>query len=202
VEPVGRSVCSTVVRIAYVAAGLFVTVGLAACSSTAPVAERRPPRAPSADPYTASLAYARCLRQHGVPHPDPDKRGDFNLTPAQERRIRQVAPKRREIAMKACFHNLEALDMQPLSSRAKARALEVLLRLRRCMRGYGYELGDPVVQNKSFGRAFFGFENAPAAPPTSRRRHAQRACEKRVDMARKISKIIAEDRRTHHAGGL
>jgi hypothetical protein len=159
-------------------------------------------RAPSSNPYLASLAYASCLRQHGVPHPNPDKRGDFNLTAAQERNIRRVPSRKRDAAMKACFHNLEGLNVQPLSGHAKARAIKVLLQLRRCLRGYGLEPGEPVVQNKSFGRAFFGFENGKPGPPSSQGRHAQSVCEKRVDLARRISKIIAEDRRAHHAGGL
>ncbi len=181
---------------------LLATASLAACTSTSTVAKHARVRAPSSNPYVASLAYARCVRRHGVPHPDPDRRGDFNLTAAQERALRRVPATKRKAAMKACFHNLKGLNMQPLSEHAKARAIKVLLRLRRCLRGYGIEPGDPVVENKSFGRAFFGFENGTPGPPSSKGRNAQSICEKRVDLARRISKIIAEDRRTHHAGGL
>ena len=44
---------------------LFMLVTPVAAAATAP---------PSHDPYTASLAYAKCMRAHGVPHPDPDRR--------------------------------------------------------------------------------------------------------------------------------
>ena len=186
----------------FVSLALLATGSLAACSSTTTVAKHVPVRAPSSNPEIASLAYARCLRQHGVPHPDPDRRGDFSLTPAQERNLRRVPARKRDAAMKACFHNLEALNMQPLSEHAKALAIKVLLQLRRCLRGYGLQPGQPDVQNKSFGRAFFGFKGGTPGPPSSRGRKAQGICERRVDLARKISKIIADDRRTHHAGGL
>jgi len=147
---------------------LLATASLAACSSTSTVAKHARVRAPSSNPYVASLAYARCVRRHGVPHPDPDRRGDFNLTAAQERALRRVPATKRKAAMKACFHNLKGLNMQPLSEHAKARAIKVLLRLRRCLRGYGIEPGDPVVENKSFGRALFGFENGTPGPPSSK----------------------------------
>ena len=181
-----------------VVAGFLLSGGLVACSSTTSSVRHVSAR-PSANPHTASLAYARCLRRHGIPHPDPDKHGNFSLTPAQERKLRRVPPAKREAATKACFHNLAALNNQPLSDHARARALKVLLQLKRCMHGFGYEMGKPSVENKSFGRAFFGFGNVQTGP-SAKQRHAQSVCERRVQLARKLSKIIAADRRTHHGG--
>ena len=173
----------------------------AACSSASHVAERTP--RPSSNPYVASLAYARCLRAHNVPHPNPNKHGDFNLTPAQEQRLRSVPPARREAAMKACFHNLAGLNNQPLSNRAHHRAIKVLMQLKRCMQGFGYALGTPIVRNMSLGRAMFGFTDSGTRRHGSAKRYqrAERVCERRVDMARKISRIIAEDRRVRRPGG-
>ena len=153
----------------------------------------------AADPYKASLAYAACMRQHGVPHPDPNRKGDFELTPAQERRLRAVPAKARHAAQRACFHTLKGLDLRPLTAQAKRRALVVLKELSRCMRRRGYVFGKPVVRNLSLGRAFFGFETSPRLPPNLHPGSAQverdeRACEKRVDMARRISAIIDADR--------
>ena len=169
----------------------------AGCSSASQVTSAAP--RPSSNPYVASLAYAKCLRARGVPHPNPDRHGDFDLTPAQERRLRSVPKARRDAAMKACFHNLAGLNNQPLSERAHKRALKVLVQLKRCLHGFGYEVGRPVVRNMSFGRAMFGFEGA-GTRGSARRQHAQLVCERRVDMARKISRIIADDRRTPHGG--
>jgi hypothetical protein len=148
----------------------------------------------STDPYVASSRYAACMRQHGVPHPDPDKRGDFHLTPAQERRMRSVPRSARDAADKACFHHLKGLNMSPLSRGAKEKALGVLRQLSRCMRGYGYAMGPPLVKNLPRGRAMFGFRAAPKAASSPRAMRAEHTCEKRVDMAGKLDRIIADDR--------
>jgi hypothetical protein len=200
VEPARDDSCIASVRFFRHGTTLLVialSVSAAGCGSTHAVT-RQSPR-PSSNPYLASLAYAKCLRGHGVPHPNPDRHGDFSLTPAQERKLRGVPAQKRDAAMKACFHHLEGLNMQPLSARARARAVKVLVQLKRCMHGFGYELGKPIVRNQSFGRALFGFDG-PGVRPSARRAHAQSVCERRVDMARKISRIIAEDRRVRRPG--
>jgi hypothetical protein len=89
---------------------------------------------------------------------------------------------------------LKGLNMAPLSRHAKQRALGVLRQLSRCMQGYGYAMGPPLVKNMSRGRAFFGFRTPHPPPMTKRLRQAQHTCEKRVDMAGKLDRIIADDR--------
>ena len=149
---------------------LVVVVGFLALSATAA-------GAPSPNPHTASLAYAKCLRAHGVPHPLPDAKGNFSLTPAEEQRLRSVPRKSRRAAENACFHYLKALNLKPLSPQALARATAVVVEL---------------------GRCFFGFKAAPRpAYSTAQQKllvSVQHACEKQVDMAARISKIIDEDR--------
>ena len=170
---------------------LVVVVGFLALSATAA-------GAPSPNPYTASLAYARCLRAHGVPHPLPDAKGNFGLTPAEEQRLRTVPRATREAADNACFHYLKALNLNPLSAQALARATAVVAELGRCIRSHGFTVGKPEVKNLSRGRAFFGFKGTPRPAYTGaqqeRLAHVQHACEKQVDMAARISKIIDEDR--------
>jgi hypothetical protein len=161
---------------------------------------------PSTDPYIASLRYARCMRRHGVPHPDPDQHGDFSLTPADEKRMSRVDPKRRKAAEDACFHHLEGLNLAPLSPHAIALATRVVADLGRCLRSFGHEVGAPQVRNLGRGRASFGFADLPTRSKdywqsTAGRREAPRlqrdqlVCEKRVRMAARLNKIIADDRR-------
>jgi len=147
---------------------------------------------PSHDPYIASLRYAVCMRAHGVPHPNPDRTGNFRLTPEQERLLRSVSRDKRVAADKACFHHLKGLNNRPLTAQAKRRALGVLREVRSCMAGFGIHLGKPVVENRPRGRAFFGFETAP--PPSKGQAQAQRTCEQRVHLADKLDEIVAEDR--------
>jgi hypothetical protein len=185
------------------AAPLLLLALLASACSGSVHTRATPARPPSdlaarLDPYKASLAYARCMRAHGVPHPDPDKRGDFQLTPHQEELMRRAGPAKHEAAEKACFHYLKpVVSTKPLSGHAKARARKALGEHAQCLVARGYDFfSKPVVKNLSRGRAFFGFERtAPGfdkAHRTQRYLRAQRACERVLN--RKLNRIIAADR--------
>lgn len=155
--------------------------------------------AAAADPklYEASLAYAKCMRAHGVPQPNPDRNGDIHLTPADERRLRRVGRAKVQAADEVCFdlHLKGVVSTKPLSPLAQARALDVLRELAACMHAFGYEEGEPVVRNLSRGRAFFGFDRpATGGAPGKPLARAQRTCEARVDMARRIDEIVKADR--------
>jgi hypothetical protein len=190
-----------------------VLLALAMCPATAAAATAangsdvlRPAgagRAPSTDPYAASLAYASCLRRRGVPHPNPDRKGNFDLTPAQERRLRSVQPRARRAAENACFHHLTGLDLRPLSPKAIARAKGVLEDLRECLRAKGFVAGAPVVRNLGRGKAFFGLSSLPnqgrsywRSRAGTQHQRASRRCEREIDMGRRISAIVEEERRT------
>ena len=147
--------------------------------------------------YAASLAYSKCMRAHGVPQPNPDRNGDIHLTAAQEARMRAVGRAKVQAADRICFeqHLRGVVSTKPLSPYAIARAIGVLKELSACMRSFGYVEGKPVVRNLSEGRAFFGFD-APArgGPPGKPQARAQRKCEQRVQLARRIDAIVKADR--------
>ena len=111
-----------------------ITLALAIAATVALSATAATPR-PSTDPFQAGLAFAACMRAHGVPHPDPDRNGDFNLTPAQEHRLRKVGMAKVRAADKACFKYLKpVVSTKPLSAKAKAQARHVLGQIRTCVR--------------------------------------------------------------------
>jgi hypothetical protein len=151
------------------------------------------------DPYMASLAFARCMRQHGVPHPNPDSAGNFHLTPRQEQLMRRATPQQHELAERACFHFLKpVVSTKPLSAHAMALARVGLRGLAVCMRSRGYDFYNsaPVVKNLSRGRAFFGFERADPrlkkVQGTAPFLRARTACEQKLNA--KLDAIIAADR--------
>jgi hypothetical protein len=149
---------------------------------------------PSANPYKAGLAYAACMRAHGVPHPNPDRKGDFHLTPAQEQRLRAAGHAKVEAATQTCFKYLKpVVSTKPLSAKAKARAVKVLEQLRACVRTFGFKLGAPIVKDMTLGRAFFGFSPGESRPSKAMT-EAEHTCERRVQLAKKIDAIIAADR--------
>jgi hypothetical protein len=169
-------------------AGLAVALGLAA-----PCAQATSPSSPSTDPYKAGVAYANCMRAHHVPHPYPDRNGDFHLTPVQESALRKVGRAKVEAATRACFKYLRpVVSTKPLSPTAMGRAKKVLAQVSECVRKQGFELGAPVVENLTLGRAFFGFE--PGDRPSKAMHRAELACEKRVQLAKKLDAIISLDR--------
>jgi hypothetical protein len=178
------------------ACALLVACSSKASHSTAQPTSARPAPRPTVDPYRASLAYARCLRSHGVPHPNPDRKGDFSLTAADERRLRSVPRRKREAAMRACFHTIKGLDHRPLSRQGQRRALVVLGELRRCIQGRGYAVGAPIVKNMTLGRMMFGFEPTGGPPPPSQQRYVrdEHACERQVRLAKRLDRIIDDDR--------
>ena len=159
-----------------------------------------PARSTPTQSYRASLAFARCMRAHGIPHPNPDQAGNFSLTPRQERDMRRAAsPKRHEQVERACFHFLKpVVSTKPLSAHARSLAKGALRTFAGCMamRGYDFYRSRPVVRNLTLGRAFFGFaqvdprsrpvQNAPAFL------RARTACEKRLNA--RLDAIIAADR--------
>ena len=173
----------------------IITGALAIAATAALSATAAPPRL-STDPFQAGLAFAACMRAHGVPHPNPDRKGDFNLTPTQEHRLRAVGMAKVRAADRACFKYLKpVVSTKPLSAKAKAQARHVLGQVRTCVRGFGFRLGAPVVRNLGGGRAFFGFKpSATASPPSRALMKAEHICERRVQLAKRISAIIAIDR--------
>jgi hypothetical protein len=170
----------------------FALVAAAVLLLSAEAAAARPP----ANPYDAGRAFAACMRAHGVPHPDPDRKGNFSLAPAAEARLRAAGRAKVEAADAACFHFLKPFaSTKPLSPQAMARARAVLAEVRACMAGAGFRLGAPTVRNLTRGRAFFGFANDPASSkPSPAMSRADRICEGKVGLAKKIDAIVAVDR--------
>jgi hypothetical protein len=113
----------------------------------------------------------------------------------------------RKTAEDACFHHLRALNLRPLSKKAIARATEVVAELGRCIEDAGFAVGPPEVKNLGRGRAAFGFKRVPGAAPLvgrvqQRFLKASHGCERRVHLATRLSKIIANDRRDTVNGNL
>jgi hypothetical protein len=179
---------------------VLVLAGCGGGSSAARHPKPLPPAPQAGAAYKASVAYARCLRRHGLDHPDPDPSGDFHLTPAQEDRLRASAPEStRQRADKDCFHFLKGtVSTKPLSKGAIRAALVPLRDLKRCLAGFGIVVGKPTVQNMPRGRAMFGFESAGetggSAAERADRKRAQATCEKRVRLAQRLDEIIKIDR--------
>src|SRR5690242_16630690 len=119
------SVCVITLMLGLVAAGCGGGKTSLPVTTSAGSVARQPSRTPRPSPkaYKAGLAFAACMRRHGVPHPNPDRSGDFHLTPTQEQRLKAAGHARVEAATNACFKYLKpVVSTKPLSANAKARA--------------------------------------------------------------------------------
>lgn len=90
--------------------------------------------------YQKDVAFAHCMRSHGVPDwPDPLPQGGFPRTG-----VGGNSPQA-DSAMRACQHLLPPI--QPLSAAQQARVLAQDLMWARCMRSHGFPgFSDPSVK--------------------------------------------------------
>jgi hypothetical protein len=93
------------------------------------------------DPEQALLAYARCMREHGVDVPDPQVDGEGRAT-FRLMRPRGNEQKFRE-AQEACGKHLENARPRNLSPEQEQEMREAMLAFARCMREHGVDIPDP-----------------------------------------------------------
>ena len=109
--------------------------------------------------YNKAVAYAQCMRAHGVPNfPDPLPNGGFGLSPAVTGGTAgQVSPQS-QAAERAC----SALDpVGTLSPQQQRRALSQLLKLSACMRSHGYPtFPDPTLGSDGIVLHIVGFDRS------------------------------------------
>jgi len=102
-------------------------------------------RAGGGSSVQAALAYARCMRAHGVPgFPDPDSNGHFNVDP-------QSASSQETAADHVCHHLLNGGRQAPAG--AQQQQLRQVLRYAQCMRAHGVpNFPDPQTSNGGIGQ--------------------------------------------------
>jgi hypothetical protein len=132
---------------------LALALGLAACgggtspgvarvgsSSTTTTAEA------AGSASTSGLAYAKCMRSHGVPNfPDPNASGGFSFGPA----INPLSPAFRS-AQAACGKLLSGPPSPGSATHPSAAGLAHILTISRCMRRHGIsDFPDPTTSMPS-----------------------------------------------------
>ena len=122
--------------------------------------------------YQKALAYAQCMRGHGLPRfPDSDSNGNFGISPHEVGSINGAQFQR---ANKACRHLLPG--SQPLTAAQQRQATDQALRFVACMRSHGMPtFPDPIVNAQ--GIAFRLGRSGPR-PNTPVFQAAQQACKK------------------------
>ena len=160
-------------RLALLPAAVLAAVGLAACGGGS---DSDSSASADANAQDAGIAFARCMRAHGVQIEDPKGPGlAFHITGRD--------PARMEAAQKACNHFLRGAVKRP-SAAQQAKVRDNALKFARCMRQHGVDFPDPQFQGGKVTMRFGG-PGQKLKPDDPTLRAAQRACQHFMGPARK-----------------
>jgi hypothetical protein len=177
-------------RLAVLVGALALTLGVAACGGggkTGGVASLSGANKPTAtttaggttDTKQAALAFARCMRQHGIDMPDPQFNGN-QITQKFRARPGQRGPDdpKFKAAQQACQKYLPNGGQPPKPS---PQEQQQLLAFARCMRQHGINLPDPKPDGG------FVTQGGPGTvkPDAAKFKAAQQACNKYLPNAGK-----------------
>ena len=131
------------------------------------------PRGPDAKTRKAMLAFARCMRDHGVNMPDPRFDGDGGGMVLQRGPRNDTTPEQTRTAEQACARYRDAIKPPAMSEAQKQEFKKAALEHARCMREHGIDVPDP-----QFGENGEVTQRLPAGadPNGSRFRAAEKAC--------------------------
>jgi hypothetical protein len=99
----------------------------------------------------AMLAFARCMREHGVDMPDPQNgKVVIGIGGPGKGKPSQAEMKKVDEAQKACAEHLEGIRPQ-ISEEDRAEMQEAMLAYARCMREHGVDVPDPTFDGQGGG---------------------------------------------------
>jgi hypothetical protein len=145
---------------------LCVWIGTSPASSTPPGSRQ----------IAAALAYARCMRSHGVTNfPDPDPDGQFpSFHP-------DVSNQRLAAAQHSCRHLLSPSGGGGTETRGDQLKIAFLLKVARCMRTHGFPTyPDPVPGSASNQGSGTRFRGTGIDVRSERFQKEENACEKQA----------------------
>jgi hypothetical protein len=127
----------------------------------------------------AQLAFAKCMREHGIDMPDPNpNQGGISLNVPKG-----TSPAKVDAADEACRKYLDAVQGPDLSPEQEKKFQQAALAQARCMREHGVDMPDPTFDDK--GRATIktkgkrGGKGGPG-PDEPKVEKAMEACRKEV----------------------
>ncbi len=119
----------------------------------------------------AALAFARCMREHGVDFPDPKPGGG----PAIVENAGDTTPEDMREAEKACEKYRKDLEPPELSEAQQQEFKDAALAHARCMRKHGIDMPDPTFG--ADGQARVELSRGRFDPKDPKFAEAQKACE-------------------------
>src|SRR5262249_3141571 len=122
-------------------AAVAATASLAACGSD----NKSPTSSDTKEKNRqALLAYAQCMRQHGVDMADPKFDSDGGVTMSQGGPGTNPVPKAKmDAAQRACEKYQKQVKAPPLTAAEQAEFRQAALKNAQCMRDHGIDFPDP-----------------------------------------------------------
>ena len=164
--------------LAFVAA---CALGLAACGGDPAAQAGDSSGVDRSDPKTkqAELAFARCMREHGIDFPDPGSDDGPTLL-----RSKPGSAERDELeaAEKACERYRKDIKPPELSEEQQQKFKEAALAHARCMRDHGIDFPDPTFSED--GRATIKIGRGAVDPDDPDFKAAEKECQKIMEEVR------------------
>jgi hypothetical protein len=139
------------------------------------------------DTEEAALAWAKCMREHGVDVPDPQVGDNGQLTIRAGSRGRSLDPPDSDAfqkAQKACGTPFGRSGRPPISPEQREQFQEAMLAFAKCMREHGVDMPDPQFSGE--GGAFRAIQRGGSGfdPDSPTFQEAQKACQPIIEEAR------------------
>ena len=155
--------------------------GVATLNSPDPAASAAP--SASVNPQDALIAYARCMREHGIDMPDPqfdETNGKFQVQIGAGGGAKPTDKKKIDAAQQACQHFMDGVAFGPgKGGQVDQATQDALLAFAQCMREHGIDFPDPQFQDGGMVRV--GGGDAPKFNPNSQEfQDAQEACRSKL----------------------
>jgi hypothetical protein len=153
-------------RLLLLALAALAAVVLAACGGGS---SDDPGQSQSAKAQKAGIAFARCMRAHGVDIADPKGPGlSFHVTGHNTAQM--------EAAQKACGHFLQG-TVKPPSAAEQAKVRDNALKFAKCMRAHGVDFPDPRFSGGKIMMEVPGAGGGKPNPNDPTLQAAQRVCQ-------------------------
>jgi hypothetical protein len=160
-------------------AALAVAAALAACGGASTSVSSAATAGTSQQRYLAALTqFAGCMRNHGIPVPDPNSQGQITGAAALQQQYQNTP--QGQAALQACRGYLQAAVPQ-LNAAQTQQYRHAQLLFARCMRAHGIQVADPDAN----GDLHILSQNVNKASPQFQR--AESACAYLRQSARQIA---------------
>jgi len=133
------------------------------------------------DPEEAALAWAKCMREHGVDVPDPQvgEGGRLTIRPGGAgRRLGDVDSDAFQKAREACGSPFGSGGPPALTDEQREQLQDTMLAFAKCMRAHGVDMPDPDFSGQGGVFRVGGGPGQGVDPDDPTFRKAQEACQK------------------------